>query len=211
MRPFGYYTLYAAESLRKFRYRSGHGVHSPLAFDLISNVASSPIPFYAFGEIANKLPDDTPKRDLRVGQFLFRLLAHAPEEEVIYLTDNLSARMPEWGKASTPNSSHIILSEGEKVRSSATPFLVYAATPSLAQDYLKGHKDPLCKCDAMPHRPMLLIDGIRRSKKEYQVWRECLQSCLFRCIVLDFYHCVLVVGGHRAQTQLFRGYLSLTF
>ncbi|KGL53336.1 hypothetical protein HQ29_01815 [Porphyromonas canoris] len=210
MKPFGYHTIYAIDVLRRFRYRAGHGVHSPLAFTLVGSVSSCSIPFYAFDEIAESLPEDTPEREVRVGQFLFRLLAHAPKGEVFYLTDNASTGMPLWGKRAAPDSIHTEVKRPEEIAPTASPLLVYAPIPSLAADLLETNEGLLRRREASIHRPMLLIDGIRRNKEEYRIWRECLRKRISHCIVLDLYHCALVIGGHRAETQLFRGYLNLT-
>lgn len=67
--------------LKRFRYRCGYGVHSPFAFDFITNVVYEKTPYYAYQQIEQVAIDNKDGRDIKknilspkVNQFLFRLV-----------------------------------------------------------------------------------------------------------------------------------------
>lgn len=69
--------LYLRYLLRK-KHSKGHGIHSPFAFDLITNVLYSPYIYYAFTDIPNLLPDTIiqSKREKRFNRTSFCLINH---------------------------------------------------------------------------------------------------------------------------------------
>ncbi|NDV82284.1 hypothetical protein [Bacteroides sp. 51] len=67
--------------LKRFRYRCGYGVHSPFAFDFITNVIYEKAAYYAYGEIENSAhvsQAGSVKRESshskKVNRLLFRLV-----------------------------------------------------------------------------------------------------------------------------------------
>ena len=61
----------------KFLNRRGFGIHSPWAYDLITNVIEEKLPYYAYDDLYDywKLcPDSLPQYDENIDQLLFRLV-----------------------------------------------------------------------------------------------------------------------------------------
>lgn len=58
------------------RHRRGHGVHSPLVFDLITKVIEETLPYYCYDDIEESLAQEPKKNALSAGaaQLMFRLL-----------------------------------------------------------------------------------------------------------------------------------------
>lgn len=76
--------------LSRFRHRCGYGVHSPFAFDLITNVIYERTPYYAYRTLAEeekKLPAVRRRRgrseSLKVKRLLFRLVNRTQPSAVI--------------------------------------------------------------------------------------------------------------------------------
>ncbi|MDR0745355.1 MAG: hypothetical protein LBF17_02525 [Mediterranea sp.] len=75
--------------LKRFRYRCGYGVHSPFAFNFITNVIYEKTPYYAYRELENgKRPDHTSKKRenshlKKVNRLLFRLINWAQPLTII--------------------------------------------------------------------------------------------------------------------------------
>ena len=61
----------------RFLNRKGFGIHSPWAYDLITNVIEEKLPYYAYDDLYEyweKAPDFLPQYDENVDQMLFRLV-----------------------------------------------------------------------------------------------------------------------------------------
>jgi hypothetical protein len=75
--------------LKRFRYRCGYGVHSPFAFNFITNVIYEKTPYYAYRELENgKRAGHTGKekessRSRKINRLLFRLVNWAQPSTVI--------------------------------------------------------------------------------------------------------------------------------
>jgi hypothetical protein len=70
--------------LRKWRAK-GHGIHSPFAYQLVTNVIHSPHKYYAFFDIENQLPDigKRNKTTVAFNQLSFRLVRHFSAKNVL--------------------------------------------------------------------------------------------------------------------------------
>jgi hypothetical protein len=65
--------------LKRYRYRCGYGVHSPFAFDFITNVIYEKTPYYAYRELekgkrAGHVGEKESSRSRKVNRLLFRLV-----------------------------------------------------------------------------------------------------------------------------------------
>ena len=76
--------------LKRFRYRCGYGVHSPFAFDFITNVIYEKASYYAYGEIENdnrasraKAVKKESNHSKKVNRLLFRLVNRVQPEAII--------------------------------------------------------------------------------------------------------------------------------
>jgi hypothetical protein len=79
--------------LRRWRAR-GHGIHSPFAYRLITNVIHSPYEYYAFSDIEKTLPD---KSAIAFHRLSFRLVHHFKAKNVLEIDakDNINTKFIE--------------------------------------------------------------------------------------------------------------------
>lgn len=114
--------------LLRFRHRCGYGVHSPFAFDFITNVVYEKTPYYAYQRLAEeekKLPPPRRRRgmgeSLKVKRLLFRLVnrtqpafivnAGVPSASSLYL----QAARPSAEYVETTELSGLFLEQGMPV------------------------------------------------------------------------------------------------
>lgn len=79
--------------LKRIRYRCGYGVHSPFAFDYITNVIYEKWPYYAYEELEKELAwtaclrGRAWKREvpLKVRRLLFRMVNRAQPDRLLYV------------------------------------------------------------------------------------------------------------------------------
>ena len=74
--------------LSRFRYRCGYGVHSPFAFDLITNVIYEKMPYYAYASLKQEQKKVSRERgwkkgSQKVNRFLFRLVNNIQPATII--------------------------------------------------------------------------------------------------------------------------------
>lgn len=76
--------------LKRFRYRCGYGVHSPFAFDFITNVVYEKASYYAYGEIESNIHAGRAAaikqkscQSKRVNRLLLRLVNRVQPETII--------------------------------------------------------------------------------------------------------------------------------
>ncbi len=76
--------------LSRFRYRCGHGVHSPFAFNLITKVIDENTPYYKYKDLIVKQNELAPQRDKnwkyeseKVKRLLFRLVNYAQPDTIV--------------------------------------------------------------------------------------------------------------------------------
>lgn len=229
MKVYSYRTLYAIPFIRRWRYKAGHGVHSPLAYHLINDVVGCPYSFYGYEEIKGKLPN-LRREEVRVGKLLFKLIAHMGQGVYFYHVDRAHQSIPIWGVEASPLSRHkIFSSEGQikdiqhyvdgyvrdrklstRVEYSSSDkedelqqLFCYCSSPELALDYLNTNTNP-----EKSERKNLLVDGLRRDQKSYQTWKDLAYNHPDAKIIIDLYHCAIIVTGSRLNKQICRGYIN---
>lgn len=75
--------------LKRFKYRCGYGVHSPFAFDFITNVIYEKTPYYAYVDIENELAEQVGRVKREGGHsrktncLLFRLVNRVQPQIII--------------------------------------------------------------------------------------------------------------------------------
>ena len=73
--------------LARFRHRKGYGVHSPFAFNFITDVIYEKHPYYGYGELDKLLPLSMRLRQRRGLHLLLRLANHFQPETIVLPTD----------------------------------------------------------------------------------------------------------------------------
>ena len=76
--------------LRRFRHRCGYGVHSPFAFNLITQVIYENTPYYKYKDLAAEQKKLAPQKDGRwkyeskkVKRLLFRLVNYIQPDTIV--------------------------------------------------------------------------------------------------------------------------------
>ena len=71
--------------LRK-KQSKGHGVHSPFAFEIITNVLNSPFSYYAFKDIPKQFPNSRQlKENEKLYHISFRIVNHFQATNILEL------------------------------------------------------------------------------------------------------------------------------
>lgn len=78
--------------LKRFRYRCGYGVHSPFAFDFITNVIYEKTAYYAYRQIRHTIGNDRGQEKIKyttnaekINKLLFRLVNRTQPQTIVDL------------------------------------------------------------------------------------------------------------------------------
>lgn len=107
--------------LKRFRYRRGFGVHSPFAYDFITNVINETGIYYAYKEVEQEWNDAAsarnhklPKSVKRLGELIFRLVNRAQPQHIMVCGGH--PIIPNYIKAAKPTASlHEIVAEDDAI------------------------------------------------------------------------------------------------
>lgn len=162
--------------LRRFRNRCGYGVHSPFAFNLITQVIYQPTPYYKYKDLAmeeKRLALEKNKRWMyeskKVKQFLFRLVNFTQPATVVDAgTLAASALYLKAGKEGADYTSASDLSELFLESGIPVDFL-----------YLHDYRHPdfmeevfrICAA-RITEKSVFVIEGIRYSSKMSALWKR---------------------------------------
>ena len=166
--------------LRRFRNRCGYGVHSPFAFNLITQVIYQPTPYYKYKELdaeQKRLKMEKGKSWMyepkKVKQFLFRLVNFIQPDTIVdagtLAASALYLRAGKDGVDYTPASdlSELFLESGVPV-----DFL-----------YLHDYRHPdfmeevfrICAARTT-EKSVFVIEGIRYTSKMFALWKRMKQD-----------------------------------
>jgi hypothetical protein len=157
--------------LYRFRRRCGYNVHSPFAFDLITQVIYEKQPYYAYEhlEAEEKRQSGMPEESRRINKLLFRLVNRVQPDRIVDVgTLSHSASYLQAGKPSAayvPATGPADLSLGKDM---PVDFL-----------YLHNYKNPALveavfgMCAARKHnKSVFVIGGIGYSKQMRMLWKR---------------------------------------
>lgn len=177
--------------LSRIGYRCGYGVHSPFAFDLITNLIYQPTPYYAYRALAAEQKKQAPHQPKewsselkRVNQLLFRLVNRAQPRTIIDVgTPSATSLYLQWAKpgasytfASTLNE--LSLEAGVKVD---FLYLHHCKQPTLVESVFH-----LC-ASRTTQQSVVVIQGIHYSAAMRTLWKR-LQADQHVGITFDLYH-----------------------
>lgn len=151
--------------LKRFRYRCGYGVHSPFAFDFITNVIYEKTRYYAYSEIETGASTHARK----VNRLLFRLVNRVQPHTIISTGQSqLTSAYLQAGKRTatffplSPKDESAILSVPQvdflHVDCSGDPAFVERVT-----EYGITHTDT---------RSMIVLQGIYQSPSAKALWKR---------------------------------------
>lgn len=180
--------------LRRFRKRCGYGVHSPFAFDLITNVIYEKRPYYAYADLrkrckelqcaGEKRPDGLGK----VNKLLFRLVNRCQPQTILDLgTPSLSACYLIAGKLSARYYQGVTFSESAFPETGAIDFLYIHHYP----DSGETERSFLSCVNLATEQSLFVVEGIRYSADMKALW-ERIQNHPKVGITFDLYDVGLI-------------------
>ncbi len=190
--------------LQRFRHRCGYGVHSPFAFNLITNVIYESTPYYKYEELAvqEKLLKSSVNKHLihesaTLNRLLFRLVHYAMPHRIV--------------DAGVPSASALYLkaarsrTEYEQVVSPCT--LISEHRPVDTFYYIHDYLNPgfvetvFRSCvSCATERSVCVVHGIHYTPAMRRLWREMQQSQRVR-VTFDLYDIGIIFFDTSKQKQ----------
>lgn len=162
--------------LRRFRHRCGYGVHSPFAFDLITNVIYEKTPYYSYHTLAERVQKMKKnergtwlRTPLKVNRLLFRLANRIQPQSIVHV--GVSSASCLYLKAGCKSASHIDITKKELatfVPTAPIDFL-YLDTSLTSIEINEACQRLL---PYMSTRGICVVGGVRYSHKRLQCWKK---------------------------------------
>ena len=166
--------------LLRFRHRCGYGVHSPFAFNLITQVIYENTPYYKYKDLAGKEKSLVFEKDRnwkyeskKIKRFLFRLVIYAQPDSIV--------------DAGTLAASSLYLKAGKEgadyIPASGLPDLFLEAGVPVDFLYLHDYRHPVFMeevfriCVARTTgKSVFVIEGIRYTPEMSALWKRMKQD-----------------------------------
>ena len=169
--------------LRRIRHRCGYGVHSPFAFNLITDVIYQRHPYYKYADleaIESKLPREERYESLKVKRLLFRLVNEMQPRTIIDAGRlSSSANYLQAGHTSARYTGIRQEKEFSSISGRPVDFL-----------YLHDYRHPsfvraaFGRCvEQSNEQSLFVIEGIRYNREMRQLWQEMQQH---PCVGITF-------------------------
>ena len=167
--------------IKRFRKRCGYGVHSPFAFDFITNVIYEKTTYYAYFEIkqATEYEKVYYENSEKINRLLFRLVNKTQPNNIIS-TSNFSSKL--YLRAAKKSACFLYLNK--------TSFLLPKEVNSIDFLYLSDYKDPISMekilkdCLAyINQQSVIVIRGIHYSTSMKKLWKKTLMC---ECVGITF-------------------------
>ena len=208
--------------IKRFRKRKGYGVHSPFAFQLITQVINQKTPYYAFDGL-KKLRKLTPKgvkcNSVKMDKFLFRLVNDSQPSTIIdygtgagitacYMKSaKKKSEMVSVDAESSETAAHVLkaysvdyrtgdmfsLAKGLLNEWGSVGFVRIASVPSAWEMV-----DAVVSCAS--ERTVMVIEGIYSDKSVTEKWHR-LQDDERVGITFDLYDAGIVYFDHKLNKQ----------
>lgn len=162
--------------IRRFRKRCGYGVHSPFAFDLITNVIYENTPYYAYRELATarkmagkESPEMKTDSLEKVDRLLFRLVNRVQPNTIIEIGPyNVTSLYLKAGKTTANYFSFPTLVRQDEMPVSSVDFL-----------YFNDYKNPEWVeqsfdvwANHVQTNSLFVVNGIHYSKAMKSLWER---------------------------------------
>ena len=162
--------------IKRFRYRCGYGVHSPFAFDFITNVIYEKAAYYAYQDIEHTIINDKDWKEGRMGccekrvnRLLFRLVNRAQPQTLI--VQGASRRTSLYLQAAKKTDRYISVADAAALNlaSGSTADFVYISTP----DNPAAAKATFEYCvERVGQHSVFVIRGIYASAAMNTFWKQ---------------------------------------
>lgn len=189
--------------LLRFRHRRGYGVHSPFAFQLITEVINERWPYYDYADLLDQEESFKAAHDkhlqaagetLKLRRLLYRLANYVHPQNIIFVgKESMSFN---YMKMSCRKANYLI-SEGRKIPKFDGSYLAYVRTGFSTQQ-LKDICLPLI--DSATSESLLIIQGIGYSKDAKCFWKSIKDSSQIG-ITFDLYDVGLIFFDHSRIKQ----------
>ena len=153
------------KSIRRVCRSGGYGIHSPFAFDFVTNVVYNPLPYYFFTGAAKALPFTVSEKQRKMGELLFRIVEHyklsavvTPREQYTVLT----------AYAAAPSSA-IKLYDIKSVKPFPLPALFLFDNNTTKEEWEEFYKEIK---DSMPEGSVVAITDIQENREKNALWNE---------------------------------------
>ena len=162
--------------LRRFRHRCGYGVHSPFAFNLITQVIYENTPYYKYKDLAVEQKKLAPQKDGRwkyeskkVKRLLFRLVNKVQPATVIEVGQPSTASL--YLQSAKPSASYLFASDlSELFLDADTPvdflYMNNYQNPELMEEVFH-----IC-AQRVTLKSVFVVQGICYSKKMKTLWNQ---------------------------------------
>ncbi|MFK2420544.1 hypothetical protein ACIXPF_13135 [Bacteroides fragilis] len=166
--------------LARFRHRCGYGVHSPFAFDLITNVIYERTPYYAYSSLEaeqKKMSANSGRKwkheSKKVNRLLFRLVNYIQPDTIVDAgTLSASSLYLQAGHAKADYVGASDLSELFLEKDTPVDFLYLHHYRN--EEFVEQVFD-LC-ASRTTGRGLFVIEGIRYTKKMKALWKKIQQD-----------------------------------
>lgn len=186
--------------LARFPHRRGYGVHSPFAFNLITQVIYQRTPYYKYKELAAEerrlAPQKNPQwlyESRKVKRLLFRLVNFAQPDTII--------------DAGTLSASSLYL---KAAKVGATYINNLLTTQLLTTNYflyLHHYRDPKfveetfsALADRATQKSLFVVEGIRYTRPMHELWKQMVKDPRAG-ITFDLYDLGLIFFDHTKLKQ----------
>lgn len=180
--------------LRRFRKRCGYGVHSPFAFDLITNVIYEKRPYYAYADLKKRCKELQCSGEKRSGgldkvnKLLFRLVNRCQPQTILDLgTSSLAACYLIAGKSAARYYQGSTFSESAFPEKETIDFLYMHHYPDSAE----AERSFLSCVNLTTEKSLFVVEGIRYSPDMRALW-ERIQNHPKVGITFDLYDVGLI-------------------
>ncbi|MEG2514149.1 MAG: hypothetical protein RSA92_02340 [Bacteroidaceae bacterium] len=170
--------------LKRFRYREGYGVHSPFAYNLITQVIYEKLPYYAYKELdkagrgllKNTKINKSRKKALlstKVNQLLFRLVNYTQPETILEIGTSVGLSAM-YLSAAKKNVRMITIDREQKIEKPIANALASLKSMDIVHihgtvDYDKSFE--LCRKGIHSHT-LCIVEGIHQTKKKMEWWER---------------------------------------
>lgn len=169
--------------LRRFRHRRGYGVHSPFAFDVITNVIYEKTSYYAYAQIEKEQKGSTSQTDdtatnalsIKKNRLIFRLVNRF--QPSLILDAGAASITTRYLQAGNKKAHYI----------AATDIRIYEELPTKDVDFLcirpynditfvKKIWEGCIHNQAVNPRMVCVIEGIRYTASMREFWKQCIND-----------------------------------